>query len=201
MHCPRCGFENPEGLKFCGECGTAVTALCPRCGFANPPQFKFCGDCGASLVPALRPSSTPSRAAQPLPPSRYTPAYLADEILTSKTALEGERKQVTVLFADLNDSRELIRGLDPEAAQELLDPALHRMMEVVYRFEGTVNQALGMRPLQTHCHRGLGTLYPTADQREQASAELSPAIALYHAVVMTFWLPQAEGTPAKVEGR
>jgi class 3 adenylate cyclase/tetratricopeptide (TPR) repeat protein len=143
MRCPLCGFENPEGLKFCGECGTAVTALCPRCGFANPPQFKFCGDCGASLVPALRPSSTPSRAAQPLPPGRYIPAYLVEKIPTSKTALEGERKQVTVLFADLKDSTELIRGLDPEAAQRLLDPALHRMMDAVHRFEGTVNQVMG----------------------------------------------------------
>jgi hypothetical protein len=82
MRCPRCGFENPEGLKFCGECGTAVTAPCPRCGFVNPPQFKFCGDCGVPLVPASRPSSTPSLAAQPQPPSRYTPAYLAEKILT-----------------------------------------------------------------------------------------------------------------------
>jgi hypothetical protein len=87
MRCPSCGFDNPEGLKFCGECGTPVTASCPRCGFANPPQFEFCGDCGASLVPASRPSSTPSLIAQPLSPSRHTPTYLADKILTSKSAL------------------------------------------------------------------------------------------------------------------
>src|SRR5919205_912789 len=73
----------------------------------------------------------------------YTPPYLAEKILTSRIALEGERKQVTVLFADLKDSTELIRGLDPEAAQQLLDPALQRMMDAVHRFEGTVNQVLG----------------------------------------------------------
>ena len=76
-------------------------------------------------------------------PFAYTPPYLAEKILTSKSTLEGERKQVTVLFADLKDSTELIRGLDPEAAQQLLDPALHRMMDAVHRFEGTVNQVLG----------------------------------------------------------
>jgi class 3 adenylate cyclase len=77
------------------------------------------------------------------PPLAYTPGYLAEKILTAKHALEGERKQVTVLFADIKDSAELIRELDPEAAQQLLDPPIHHMMEAVHRFEGTVNQVLG----------------------------------------------------------
>jgi class 3 adenylate cyclase len=76
-------------------------------------------------------------------PLSYTPQYLAEKILTSRSALEGERKQVTVLFADIKDSTELIKDLDPEAAQQLLDPALHAMMDAVHRFEGTVNQVLG----------------------------------------------------------
>jgi hypothetical protein len=76
-------------------------------------------------------------------PRTYTPPYLAEKILTSRSALEGERKQVTVLFADIKDSTALIRDLDPEAAQQLLDPALQRMMEAVHHFEGTVNQVLG----------------------------------------------------------
>jgi class 3 adenylate cyclase/tetratricopeptide (TPR) repeat protein len=143
MRCPRCDFDNPEGLKFCGECGTPLTAPCPRCGFANPPQFKFCGDCGASLVPASRPSITPSLTAHPQPPSRYTPAYLAEKILTSKAALEGERKQVTVLFADLKGSMELLADRDPEEARQLLDPVLERMMAAVHGYEGTVNQVMG----------------------------------------------------------
>jgi hypothetical protein len=143
MRCPSCGFDNPEGLKFCSECCTPLTAPCPTCGFANPPQFKFCGDCGASLVPAPRTSSTPSLTSQPQPPSRYTPTYLAEKILTSKTALEGERKQVTVLFADLKGSLELLADRDPEEARQLLDPVLERMMEAVHRYEGTVNQVMG----------------------------------------------------------
>jgi class 3 adenylate cyclase len=91
--------------------------------------------------------SVPPGTLLPPPPEQplraYTPAYLAEKILSSRTTLEGERKQVTVLFADLKDSTELIRGLDPEAAQQLLDPALHHMMDAVHRFEGTVNQVLG----------------------------------------------------------
>ena len=86
-------------------------------------------------------------AAPPTPPTptplTYTPPYLAEKILTTRSALEGERKQVTVLFADLKGSTELIRDLDPEAAQTLLDPALHHMMDAVHRYEGTVNQVLG----------------------------------------------------------
>jgi class 3 adenylate cyclase len=97
---------------------------------------------GAAATPPVAPAGS-SGTAGGQPPLAYTPPYLAEKILTSRTALEGERKQVTVLFADLKDSTELIRGLDPEAAQQLLDPALHIMMDAVHRFEGTVNQVLG----------------------------------------------------------
>jgi predicted ATPase/class 3 adenylate cyclase len=92
----------------------------------------------AAEPPPTPPWQTPDQA-----PLTYTPPYLTEKILASRAALEGERKQVTVLFADLKDSTELIRGLDPEAAQQLLDPAIHRMMDAVHRFEGTVNQVLG----------------------------------------------------------
>src|SRR5262245_18259930 len=95
------------------------------------------GDPGPA-PPASAPAGTSVSA-----PLAHTPPYLAEKILTSRSALEGERKQVTVLFADLTDSTELIRGLDPEAAQQLLDPAIHLMMDAVHRFEGTVNQVLG----------------------------------------------------------
>jgi class 3 adenylate cyclase len=96
------------------------------------------GDTASTVVPA--PTPLPTTAPAPL---AYTPPYLVEKILTTRSALEGERKQVTVLFADLKGSTELIRDLDPEAAQHLLDPALQRMMDAVHRFEGTVNQVLG----------------------------------------------------------
>src|SRR5262249_15248327 len=96
------------------------------------------GEAGSTAPPPATPVQTPERM-----PLTYTPPYLAEKILTSRSALEGERKQVTVLFADLKGSTELIRDLDPEQAQALLDPALHAMMDAVHRFEGTVNQVLG----------------------------------------------------------
>ena len=95
-----------------------------------------------AAVPPPAPAPTPPPATAPAPLA-YTPPYLVEKILTTRSALEGERKQVTVLFADLKGSTELIRDLDPEAAQTLLDPALQRMMDAVHRFEGTVNQVLG----------------------------------------------------------
>jgi class 3 adenylate cyclase/tetratricopeptide (TPR) repeat protein len=101
---------------------------------------------GRVLVWTDDPTSSPPLAVTPTSarvPVAAIPAHLAEKILTTRHALEGERKQVTVLFADLKDSTELIRGLDPEAAQQLLDPALHHMMDAVHRFEGTVNQVLG----------------------------------------------------------
>ena len=100
------------------------------------------GDVAAPPLPVSAPAAVRARPPD-VGPRTYTPAHLAEKILTARPALEGERKQVTVLFADLKDSTELIRGLDPEAAQQLLDPALHRMMDAVHRFEGTVNQVLG----------------------------------------------------------
>ena len=100
---------------------------CPQCRHENPPQAKFCLECGARFAA----------------PQAYTPRHLADKILTSRSALEGERKLVTVLFADLKGSMELLAGRDPEEARKILDPVLERMMEAVHRYEGTVNQVMG----------------------------------------------------------
>jgi class 3 adenylate cyclase/tetratricopeptide (TPR) repeat protein len=136
MRCPSCGFENPEGMKFCGQCASPLGRRCPQCGFDNPPGFAFCGQCATPLTeqpPASRPQS----------PLSYTPSHLVEKILTSKTALEGERKQVTVLFADLKGSMELLADRDPEEARQLLDPLLEHMMQAVHRYEGTVNQVMG----------------------------------------------------------
>src|SRR5437660_7334967 len=99
---------------------------------------------GKVLVWTREPAPAAVPAREPVPaPLAFTPPHLTDKILAARPVLEGERKQVTVLFADLKDSTELIRGLDPEAAQQLLDPALHRMMDAVHSFEGTVNDVLG----------------------------------------------------------
>jgi class 3 adenylate cyclase/tetratricopeptide (TPR) repeat protein len=139
MGCPRCEAATPEGAKFCIECGAPLQLRCPQCGADVLPRAKFCAECSTPLTAQ---SPTPP-AAPPPSPLRYTPGYLAEKILHSRSALEGERKQVTVLFADLKGSTELIEGLDPEEARRLLDPALHVMMDAVHRYEGTVNQVLG----------------------------------------------------------
>jgi Adenylate and Guanylate cyclase catalytic domain len=91
----------------------------------------------------MSPAPSPSATTQEHAPLTYTPSYLAEKILTSRSALEGERKQVTVLFADLKGSLELLANRDPEEARQLLDPVLERMMEAVHRYEGTVNQVMG----------------------------------------------------------
>ena len=136
MKCPNCHHENPSALKFCGECGARLTAVCASCGAANAPEQKFCGECGTKLSPGTATARPPS-------PDSYTPKHLAEKILNSKSVLEGERKQVTVLFADLKGSMELLADRDPEEARKILDPVLERMMEAVHRYDGTVNQVMG----------------------------------------------------------
>jgi class 3 adenylate cyclase/tetratricopeptide (TPR) repeat protein len=133
MQCPRCQHENPEQAKFCLECGSRLALSCAKCQAELPGSAKFCSECGEPVDP--RP--------QTRPPGSYTPKHLAEKILISQAALEGERKRVTVLFADLKGSMELLSDRDPEEARGLLDPVLERMMEAVHRYEGTVNQVMG----------------------------------------------------------
>src|SRR5262249_36057349 len=136
MRCPQCGHENAVEMKFCGECGTRLAILCRECGALNAPAQKFCGECGARLGSGTSSRQLPS-------PDRCTPNILAQKILNSTTALDGERKHVTVLFADLKGSMELLADRDPEEARKLLDPVLDHMMEAVHRYEGTINQVMG----------------------------------------------------------
>src|ERR1043165_8965910 len=137
MICPRCATVNPAGRRFCAECGSPLALACPACSFPNEPGVKFWGGCGAVVATS---AATVSKFSSP---ETYTPKHLAEKILTSKRALEGERKQVTVLFADLKGSMELLADRDPEEARKLLDPVLEHMMESVHRYEGTVNQLAG----------------------------------------------------------
>jgi class 3 adenylate cyclase len=106
---------------------------CSKCRAELPGSAKFCLECGEPVGPQIQTRS----------PESYTPKHLAEKILTSKSSLEGERKQVTVLFADLKGSMELLADRDPEEARKLLDPVLELMMEAVHRYEGTVNQVMG----------------------------------------------------------
>ncbi len=136
MKCPRCQHEIPADTSFCGECGARLAASCSACGATNPPTNRFCGKCGALL-------STDLPGGRFAPPDAYTPRHIAERILSSRNALEGERKRVTVLFADMKGSMELLADRDPEEARRILDPVLERMMEAVHHYEGTVNQVMG----------------------------------------------------------
>src|SRR5215470_1911447 len=137
MKCPRCQHENPTGSNFCLGCGARFGSSCSSCGHELPPGSRFCNKCGTPVALA---SPGQSRFSSP---ESYTPLHLAQKILTSKSALEGERKQVTVLFADLKGSMELLADRDPEEARKILDAVLEHMMEAVHRYEGTVNQVMG----------------------------------------------------------
>ena len=138
MHCPQCQHENPDRAKFCLECGTPLARRCRQCGTDLPATAKFCLECGQPAAPRAAPA-----AGRFTSPESYTPQHLAERIISSRGALEGERKQVTILFADLKGSMELLTDRDPEEARRLLDPVLERMMEAVHRYEGTVNQVMG----------------------------------------------------------
>jgi len=171
MHCSRCRADNRSGRRFCAACGAALAAACGACGFANEAEERFCGGCGRPL-PSAEPLSPTTRA-----PDTYTPGHLAEKILTSRGALEGERKQVTVLFADLKGSMELLADGDPEEARRILDPVLERMMEAVHRYEGTVNQVMG---------DGIMAIFgaPLAHEDHAARLLCRPADARVHPAVL-----------------
>ncbi len=138
MTCVRCQHESPSGAKFCVECGAPLARPCTRCASDVPPGAKFCPECGHP-VGAVAPAGDGRFAS----PADYTPKHIAEKILSSKATLEGERKHVTVLFADLKGSMELLADRDPEDSRRVLDAVLERMMEAVHRYEGTVNQVMG----------------------------------------------------------
>jgi class 3 adenylate cyclase/tetratricopeptide (TPR) repeat protein/DNA-binding IscR family transcriptional regulator len=123
-------------MKFCGECGGALALKCRSCGFENLRGMKFCGECGKSLADPAAPVRSPA-------PRSYTPKHLAEKILTSRSTLEGERKQVTVLFADVKGSMDLSESIDPEDWHRIMERFFKILTDGVHRFEGTVNQYTG----------------------------------------------------------
>ena len=136
MKCPRCQQENPPEAKFCLECATPLALRCVSCGTQLPAGAKFCVECAT-------PVSGPGSTARFASPEAYTPKHLAERILTSRAALEGERKQVTVLFVDVSGFTSLSERLDPEEVHRLMNRAFDLMLAEVHRYEGTVNQFLG----------------------------------------------------------
>jgi class 3 adenylate cyclase/tetratricopeptide (TPR) repeat protein len=142
MNCPHCRFANPPGMNFCGECGARLARQCGQCGAESPSDFKFCGGCGAPLSPLAAPPAGEPGLPQPAAVA-YTPPHLMEQVLRSRTAFEGERKQVTVLFCDLVSSTALADRIGPEAMHVLLRSFFELALGEVHRYGGTINQFLG----------------------------------------------------------
>src|SRR5207245_598583 len=140
MQCRQCRHDVPADAQFCPECGARLAVACPECGTDNGPGYKFCKKCGRALASGAAPEKDPARFASP---QSYTPRHLAEKILTSKNALEGERKQVTVLFCDIANSTELAHRLGAEPMHEVLERFFELALAEVHRYEGTINQFLG----------------------------------------------------------
>ncbi|MFW6011395.1 MAG: adenylate/guanylate cyclase domain-containing protein, partial [Desulfosalsimonas sp.] len=136
MKCLKCSFENPEGAKFCVECGNRQMVACPECGQGNSPGFKFCSECGHNLYEPAKPPNYST-------PCSYTPKHLANKVLNTRSAIEGERKLVTVLFADVADYTAMSENLDPEEVHRIMDGCFKILVDEIHRYEGTINQFTG----------------------------------------------------------
>ncbi len=155
MQCPTCGAENPAEQKFCNQCAAPFKKRCANCGYENPPAAKFCGECGAALTSPAPARRSPVSLASPAPAtqspgaSRERPLGGIDATERVRvqpptdSSIEGERKTVTALFADIKGSTELMEDLDPEEARGIVDPALKLMIEAVRRYDGYVVQSTG----------------------------------------------------------
>jgi class 3 adenylate cyclase/predicted ATPase len=138
MRCSKCTAENRDGRKFCAECGMPLNPRCASCGAENEPTEKFCGECGVAVVGQVQAASANTSATKnPFPGKRVATEVPADD------QLNGERKTVTALFADIKGSTELMEELDPEEARAIIDPALRLMIDAVHRYDGYVVQSTG----------------------------------------------------------
>src|SRR5215469_997154 len=140
MLCSNCGADNPETARFCIECASPFGQRCPSCGTENPPHAKFCAQCATHLSGRV---SLASPTAPAVPPRQNVEANPA--LIEAKTdgQLDGERKTVTALFADIKGSMELMEDLDPEEARAIVDPALKLMIDAVHRYDGYIVQSTG----------------------------------------------------------
>ncbi len=144
MKCPKCQFENPEGKKFCGDCGSKLEKVCPKCNCSNPPQFKFCGDCGHNLTLPSEPTRKELSFDEKLQKiQKYLPAGITEKILSQRDKIEGERKQVTVMFCDMKGFTPLADELGPEEVYTMMDQVYEILIKKVHDYEGTVNEMTG----------------------------------------------------------
>ena len=146
MKCPACGHENLDSAKFCNDCAAKLELVCPQCGHVNPPESKFCNECASNLSAPAKPNPQ-----TPPPPfdekiakvQHYLPKELAEKILAQRERIEGERKQVTVLFTDMAGYTSMSEKLDPEEAFGLMEQVYEILIRTVNEYGGTVNELTG----------------------------------------------------------
>jgi hypothetical protein len=147
MTCPSCKFDNNSAARFCEQCGTPLEVKCPRCNAAVSAGARFCASCGNPLAtpdaPSREPSTSKPRAPIAAPPDALlpdVPGHLAQKILSGRAALQGERRQVTVMFGDLANYTALSEKLDPEEVHRIIQSCFGLVAAEIHRFEGTINQ-------------------------------------------------------------
>jgi class 3 adenylate cyclase/tetratricopeptide (TPR) repeat protein len=144
MKCPKCQTDNPNGIKFCGECGAKLEKNCPVCGFSNPPQFKFCGECGHNLAVPSEPLPKPLSFDEKIEKiQKYLPKGIIDKVLSQRSKIEGERKEVTVMFCDMAGFTPLVEKIGAERAYAVMDQIYEILIHKVHEYEGTVNEMTG----------------------------------------------------------
>jgi class 3 adenylate cyclase/tetratricopeptide (TPR) repeat protein len=144
MKCPKCQFENSEEMQFCGKCGAKLERICPKCNFPNPPQFIFCGKCGYNLTTPSEPTPRALSYDEKIEKiQRYLPEGITEKILSQRNKIEGERKQVTVMFCDMEGFTTLVEKLGPEEAYSIMDQVYEILIHKVHDYEGTVNEMTG----------------------------------------------------------
>jgi tetratricopeptide (TPR) repeat protein len=138
MQCPKCQFENREDAKFCKKCGAKLELTCSQCNTSLAPDSLFCDECGFDLLKPVK-----ALTVNYSEPQSYTPKYLANKILTTRSSIEGERKQVTVLFADVANYTSMAENLDPEEVHQIMEGCFKILMDEIHKYEGTINQFTG----------------------------------------------------------
>ena len=144
MKCPKCQLENREGAIFCGKCGAGLSQVCPKCNTENPPENSFCDKCGYNLTLPHEPSPKNLSFDEKIDKiQRYLPKGLTEKILSQRDKIEGERKQVTVMFCDMEGFTTLTEKLSPEEAYTIMDQVYEILIHKVHDYEGTVNEMTG----------------------------------------------------------
>ena len=143
MQCPECNIDNPEGAKFCFNCGAKLAAVCPQCGATLPPQAKFCFECGSVVAAPAVQAERDTQAMLSHAVQRLIPKEFAEQLLATRSQVGHERRMVTILMSDVKGSTAMAEDMDPEEVMEIMSGAFDVLIEPIYRYEGTLARLMG----------------------------------------------------------